>query len=414
MVFRRKRGPAPCGIVLAVSNRFSTEPVPFSYSRRVMRGPGSPNPKSVRRNFFGCSKTMSLQRKTLIGVVFVSSLAVVGYLLAPKGSGPSDLPPSDAAANTEATPPAENPINDAIGNTSLPTAPGLANPSLIAPLADAYRRMDPTEDGWQSEAFSEAATAQLGKLGHLLEDAKDDAEATAALATDQFSTGGLRPNQLQTVFDDGVLTVSRSAEANGGRSGQSDPSSLADAIRELTIPFREASNVHAKLKLVQVEPQTDSVSTRVYLLASGETAEGTLQINSTWKCDWSVYDSQPPRLTSIRTESYEESVYRSATQDKKMFSDCTASVLGKNESYHQQFLRRPTHWRLGWPAIWDWTSSPIMASPLATSMVIGWRIFTSANRADFRTVVLQNADGTLRDVWASRAGPIGSITAPVR
>ena len=153
------------------------------------------------------------------------------------------------------------------------------------------------------------------------------------------------PDQLQTVFDDGVLTVSRSAEPNGDRSDQIHSSSLADAIRELTVPFREATNVHAKLKLVQVEPQTDSVSTQVYLLASGETAGGTLQINSTWQCDWSVFDSQPPRLTSIRTESYEESLYRSETQDKKMFSDCTAAVLGKNESYHQQLLHGTDHWR---------------------------------------------------------------------
>ena len=347
---------------------------------------------------------MSLQRKTLIGVVLVTSLAVVGYLLAPKGPGPSDLSPSGAIANSESTTttPTENPINDAIAETSLPAAPGLANPSLIAPLADAYRRMDPSEDGWQSEAFSEAATAQLGKLGHLLEDGKVDAEAMADLATGQFSTGGLRPDQLQTVFDDGVLTVSRSADLQGDQNDGTDLSSLAEAIRELAIPFREAANVHAKLKLVQVEPRTDSVSTQVYFLASGETAVGTLQINSTWHCDWSVDDDERPRLTSIRTESYEESLYRGENQDKKLFSDCTASVLGKNESYHQQLLHGTDHWRSR--LVRDFGLDVVANHGIALGDVNGDGLddlYICQQGGLPNKLYLRNADGTATDASAS-------------
>ena len=48
------------------------------------------------------------------------------------------------------------------------TAPGLEQSTFIAPLTDAYKRIDPIEDGWDSEAFSAAATKQLKLLAKKL------------------------------------------------------------------------------------------------------------------------------------------------------------------------------------------------------------------------------------------------------
>ena len=49
------------------------------------------------------------------------------------------------------------------------TSPGLRQQKFIAPLRDAYERMDPARDGWSSEAFSAAAKEQLSLLEKLLE-----------------------------------------------------------------------------------------------------------------------------------------------------------------------------------------------------------------------------------------------------
>ena len=46
----------------------------------------------------------------------------------------------------------------------IQTAPGLEQTTFVAPLTDAYKRIDPIEDGWDSEAFSAAATKQLKLL----------------------------------------------------------------------------------------------------------------------------------------------------------------------------------------------------------------------------------------------------------
>ena len=37
-------------------------------------------------------------------------------------------------------------------------APGLKDPKVIAPLEDAWKRIDPKEDGWDSEVLNEVAT----------------------------------------------------------------------------------------------------------------------------------------------------------------------------------------------------------------------------------------------------------------
>lgn len=48
--------------------------------------------------------------------------------------------------------------------TGVQVAPGLDQKTLIAPLKDAYNRINPIEDGWESEAFSESATKILKSM----------------------------------------------------------------------------------------------------------------------------------------------------------------------------------------------------------------------------------------------------------
>lgn len=47
-------------------------------------------------------------------------------------------------------------------------APGLENRKVIAPLQDAWRRIDPKEDGWDSEVLNELATKKLKELASMM------------------------------------------------------------------------------------------------------------------------------------------------------------------------------------------------------------------------------------------------------
>ncbi len=196
---------------------------------------------------------------------------------------------------------------DAVATDPLPTAPGLAERTLIAPLADSYRRIDPTEDGWRSEAFSEAAGRQLKKLAKLLEHPDQlDTQRLSELTAADYSSARLRPGKLVAVFDDGALRVSRpfdgsltgqGAEANGVEG-------LVKALREVMLPLDGGRDIHVKFKLFQVEAASEAVATTAYLLASGVTSGGALQINATWRCRWTAADSPTPLLASIAVEQY--------------------------------------------------------------------------------------------------------------
>ena len=47
-------------------------------------------------------------------------------------------------------------------------APGLKDPKVIAPLEDAWKRIDPKEDGWDSEVLNEVATKKLKALSETM------------------------------------------------------------------------------------------------------------------------------------------------------------------------------------------------------------------------------------------------------
>ncbi|MEC7224292.1 MAG: hypothetical protein VXW02_08470, partial [Verrucomicrobiota bacterium] len=47
-------------------------------------------------------------------------------------------------------------------------APGLENRKVIAPLQDAWRRIDPKEDGWDSEVLNDLATKKLKELASMM------------------------------------------------------------------------------------------------------------------------------------------------------------------------------------------------------------------------------------------------------
>ncbi|MDB4565043.1 hypothetical protein N9Z99_00875 [Akkermansiaceae bacterium] len=82
---------------------------------------------------------------------------------------------------------------------------------LIGPLADAYRRLDPAEDGWETETFSENVASQLNLLaGELkkigaLEGLSDKSIATlGALVTSDFQSGMLRPRVNEVLKSEGL------------------------------------------------------------------------------------------------------------------------------------------------------------------------------------------------------------------
>ncbi|SVC09827.1 uncharacterized protein METZ01_LOCUS262681, partial [marine metagenome] len=82
-------------------------------------------------------------------IKIISVLLCLSWIGCSQNSTQEELNPVPQSPESTATAPVVEGIQ---------TAPGLDQTTFVAPLTDAYKRIDPIEDGWDSEAFSAAAT----------------------------------------------------------------------------------------------------------------------------------------------------------------------------------------------------------------------------------------------------------------
>jgi hypothetical protein len=223
--------------------------------------------------------------------------------------------------------------------------------SITAPrVAEQWRAddetFDPTSDGWESESFAATAESQLSKVVDLLtQPGRISAEQLAEYLAADFSASSLRPDELQTVFeDDSVLIRRQAARLTETRAGQyHGAQGLAEAFQRLADPFGDASEIQVHLKIYGVAASPSDTTTTADLEVDGRTKEGTVQQNSTWICRWTrPPGGLPPRLQSIRLEDYEEVVGRAG--GGTWFVDCTESALAHNRSFHDQVVLGLNHW----------------------------------------------------------------------
>jgi len=278
---------------------------------------------------------------------------------------------------------------------AAPTAivPGMDRKPFIEPLRDAYERMDPLKDGWETEAFSSAAMEQLHALEHLLSAGRPiTAGALAAIAVKSVTSAPLRPDKPAKVFDDGRLQVFRAPASAAAAPGIEAFAAGLNALRA-TAPVLEP---HFKIYRVErTGPSSVTTSVIVDIAANGPAQRR--QINGTWSCDWLTADGAPPLLTAVRVPQFEEVVQ--ATEGGRLFTDATAAVLGGNPSWQEQFLVPTDHWRARLPR--DLGLDAVANHGLALGDVNGDDLddlYICQQGGLPNRLFIQNPDGTLRDV----------------
>ena len=208
---------------------------------------------------------------------------------------------------------------------------------------------DPAADGWDTEVFSSAASAQLKMLGKLLVGTQEiDVARLQPLLTADFTCQSLRPDKLTTIFRDKTILVQRS----GIDDTQPAPpfpdklrgaQGLVAALQTLRKPLLGAKDLRFKFKLFNVRRSADSITTRQYFSVSGQTASGNVQQNATWTARWKPKSGgRPPQLAWIGVAQFEQAETQRIAGT--LFSDCTESVLSGNDAYRGQICRGINHW----------------------------------------------------------------------
>jgi len=222
----------------------------------------------------------------------------------------------------------------------IQTAPGLEQVTFVAPLTDAYKRIDPIEDGWDSEAFSAAATKQLKLLAKELSTPSKLSNDSIAkfFIQDTALNLQLKPANLSEFYRDSEFHIQRGG--SGFAPSQSDP---VIAFQSLLSTIQSTNILQTEVKLYRIDKAGNDFTSRVMFNATGQSAEGPKQINTEWLCHWTP-DIEKPQIKSIALLSYEESI-RLAKNMTSLLNDCTADLLAHNTSYREQLLRSTDHWR---------------------------------------------------------------------
>lgn len=324
--------------------------------------------------------------------VLLASCGDKGATTAKVRSAPGGLE-SSAAVTTVPGGSAESALAAAAGESDRPAlVPGLDRKKFIAPLQDAYQRLDPAKDGWETEAFSSAAMEQLHVLEALLAAPElITHETLASIVIPSIAAPPLRPTNTTTVFDDGLLRVLRSSFPAPAVAGVEGLVASLNALKALAPRL----DPHFKIFRVSRESDTDVVTTVVVEIEASSPVDRR-QINGLWTCRWQTTPGVPPMLAGITLNQYEE-VMRA--EGAPLFSDATASVMGGNTSYKKQLLMPTDHWRARLPR--DLGLDPVANHGLAIGDVNGDDLddlYLCQQGGLPNRLFIQQADGSLRDV----------------
>ncbi|MEJ6560493.1 MAG: VCBS repeat-containing protein [Akkermansiaceae bacterium] len=231
-------------------------------------------------------------------------------------------------------------------------------------LSDAYDRIDPVRDGWETEELGDQYAKQLKEFVHTLTDGE---AAGSGLVSSDFKSSPLRPSSLEEISLESI-TVLRGEDLPEKTSNFSPP------------PWKD---YYSKVKVTRIAGT--SCDTLLTIKKGGH------QINTTWQCDWTT----DFLLKSIRVIAYEE------IRSPSLLRDVTESVLGETSVYHEQLLKSTDHWRLRLPR--DLGLDAPANHGLAIGDVNGdglEDLYLCQQGGLPNRLFLRNSDGTLRDFSA--------------
>lgn len=247
--------------------------------------------------------------------------------------------------------------------------PALNSGTYQPELKDAYERIDPEKDGWDSEVRGSDYGSQLNDFVTAIL----HKESTTVPAPD-FKGQEIRPGELKTFFENSGLTVKRGSPSPEYRE-------LKEIVPQWTIKLK------SKIKVTRIEP---SACQALITFKSP-----LLQVNTLWKCTWT--EASPPLLKSLEVLDYEEVEQKG----EPLLSDITESVLGHLPAFKEQLLQTTDHWRLRTPR--DFGLDPAANHGLALGDVNGdglEDLYLCQQGGLPNRLFLQNPDGTMRDYSA--------------
>lgn len=218
-------------------------------------------------------------------------------------------------------------------------------PSMMRKLQQLEEAMDPTRDGWRTEVLSERATGILKSLVQAVkasavgQGVPPDLPGVAA----EFEAKYPGEEDLQLVYDGRPLRVRRAS----GETRPSKTAKLPQFIDWCRRDLQQATELRSKVKLFAIDPAEDGladhgvVATRAYVEWSGVAAQGRVQHNAEWQCQWRLDETGNLQLQRLEVRGCEQKISEGR---RAWFVDRTADLLGGVASYEQQLRWGANEW----------------------------------------------------------------------
>ena len=207
--------------------------------------------------------------------------------------------------------------------------------------------VDPRADGWDTEALSERAEAQLKRIAAWLVELAGDGD-DAALSGDAgsvvdqaFESAGFVPESLAARYEGPAFTV-RAGDAGRAGAAYRGASGFTRALGALAGRLAGDRPPRADFKLYSIDAGSEGFTTLAYFEAAAGAGGGFRQVNAVWSTVWRLPagGAGEPLLLRVEVADYEET----STPRRPLFVDVTEAAVGHNPSYREQLLQPPDAW----------------------------------------------------------------------
>jgi len=192
--------------------------------------------------------------------------------------------------------------------------------------------LDPLHAGWSSEARSDAAGRQLGRIAAFLEDPSSAPETLVDLFADGFEARV--PVELSESYQAVPFRVRKAVDARLAEDARGFLEGLRGGLEG-------TEGVHAKLKLIEVREEDSGVVTQALLSLAAQRDEGSLQWNAWWACRWAGAGETGLQLAGLDVLDHQE-VW---TAGAPLFSDDSEKLFGTTTAWGSQLEPGLDAWR---------------------------------------------------------------------
>ena len=176
--------------------------------------------------------------------------------------------------------------------------------------------LDPSEDGWDSEAFGIEVDVVLKKVQSFL----TGEQSLGDLAVPGFVSTPLVPGQTSMVKR---TPFSIRRMQRGKDSSKAEKTTLARALAPLTRSFESGKASRTYVKTIETSLNDETAQSRHLVLIAGEGGDRKTEQNAEWLVRWALPGEGAPRLAGIELLNWEET----AAPKHATFTEITSSVI---------------------------------------------------------------------------------------